>query len=271
MPNLTDIVKKINLKLNGYVYKIRHKKSVEAASLLLEKSGRMVFSGPFATMPIPPGILEGHERYLILGSYEECLHPEIYKLITSKPKFGVVVGAHKGYYVVGLLYSIENCFIISYEDSSYLQNILTDWAKHIDALDRLSINGHADVHSLKNIDQQPDFLIIDCEGNEDELLQPHLIPWLAQASIICELHDFYKPGLLSRLISRFAETHEIKIIESRPINASDYAILDDISRSEAEKCVKEDRWFCSSENTSKIFTAGRFMIAKPKELEQKHF
>ncbi|HEY9295854.1 MAG TPA: hypothetical protein VIQ31_05680 [Phormidium sp.] len=264
MSKFKILAEKILGKIQRYFQRKKYIRGQKKVESLLVKSGGMVYSGPFATMPIPPNILEAHERYLIVGSYEECIHSEIYKLIVRQPKCGVIIGAHKGYYVSGLLYTIQDCFISAFESSESLHLNLKSWAHQINAVDRLSINGYADMQALKSIAYQPDFLIIDCEGGEDELLQPALIPWLSAAFIICELHDFYKPGLLSRLIARFSKTHDIKIIESKEVDILNYAILKDFSKLEAERCVAEERWIYSENPSGRILTSGRFMVADPK-------
>lgn len=264
MFDFSILLKKVSRKISWLREGIRRKKEQELVRALLAKSGGMVYSGPFATMPIPDDCLEANERYFIVGSYEECIHSEVYNLILTQPKYGVIVGAHKGYYVAGFLHTVQNCFITAFESSKRLHSHLISWSQAINAAERLEIKGFADLNTLINLKSQPDFLIIDCEGGEDELLQPDLVPWLSKTFIICELHDFHKPGLLGRLIPRFLGTHDIKIIESQESDPKSYAILADLSPTEAKKCVHEERWIYSPESLSRILTGGRFMVASPK-------
>ena len=231
---------------------------------LLAEAGEMVYSGPFASMPIPSDFLLSHELYYILGSYERCLHDEIYKLAASQPKYGIVVGAHKGYYSVGLLYITRNCKITAFESSEILHDFIKRWSEVAKVSNRIEICGTASIEALQNVQDAPDFLIIDCEGAEDFLLRPDLITWLPEANIICELHDFYIHKLLGKLIERFSKTHNIKIIESYPVSCNDYPLLNGLIELEAKNCVKEDRWILSNKDkSSKIWTTGRFLIAHP--------
>jgi hypothetical protein len=68
---------------------------------------------------------------------------------------------------------------------------------------------------------QHPLVICDVEGAEDELLDPAAIPALTRASILVELHDMDKPGVTTRIESRFAPTHDIQRWDSRPRTAAD--------------------------------------------------
>lgn len=264
MANLKSIVKFFLKPILSRIRSFQERQSERLLNFLLTQSGEMVYSGPFSSMPIPPNFLLNHELYYILGSYERCLHPEIYKLVTNQPKYGIVVGAHKGYYSVGLLYVMRNCKITAFESSTLLHPSIERWADVANVLDRIEIRGTANIEILQSLQDTPDFLIIDCEGVEDLLLRPDLVPWLSRASIICELHDFYVPGLLGDLITRFTATHRVNIIDSYPVSPNDYPLLSQLSESDAIDCVKEDRWILSkTDQASKVWTTGRFFIASP--------
>jgi hypothetical protein len=55
-------------------------------------------------------------------------------------------------------------------------------------------------------------VFIDCEGFEDQLLDPVSFPALKHSSIIVESHDCFVPGITFRLIDRFINTHNIQVI-----------------------------------------------------------
>jgi hypothetical protein len=264
MNNLKSIIKPLLKILPLRIKKPWEYQRTKLLKFLLAQSGEMVYSGPFSSMPIPSSFLLNHELYYILGSYEKCIHGELYKLAISQPKYGIVIGAHKGYYPVGLLYIIHNCKITAFESSEIVHSSIKRWAEVTNVSHRLEICGTASIESLQNLQDKPDFVIIDCEGAENLLLRPDLVPWLSDASIICELHDFYVDGLLGTLIKRFSTTHCIRIIDSYPVSHSEYPLLSGLSESEARQCVKEDRWIQSKKNLSlKIYTSGRFLTAFP--------
>jgi hypothetical protein len=265
MSNLVPTIKKVLGYILSRVKNHQEHQHIKLLNFLLNKSGSMVYSGPFATMPIPSDLLSSHEKYYVLGSYERCLHQSIYELITTRPKYGIVVGAHKGYYSVGLLYTIRDCKITAFESSETLHLFIERWAKFSKVLDRLEIRSTANIETLQNLKEAPDFVIIDCEGAEDFILSPNDLPWLTTACVICELHDFYVHGLLGDLVSRFSPTHRIKIIDSYSVPHKEYPILARLSEPDALECVREDRWILSTKNkNSKIWTTGRFFCATPK-------
>jgi precorrin-6B methylase 2 len=227
-------------------------------------SGQMIYSGPFATMPIPECLLTYNIISYILGSYERELHSIIYKLIEKQPKRGVVVGAGFGYYAVGLAYTIPNCHIIAFEGKQELTNIITLWSKLTHTSEQIEIRGFADIVSLQNINQPPEFLFIDCEGSEIDLLMPEKVDWMRKCTIVCEVHGFYKFKLLGQLCERLSNTHQIQIIDEYPVNPRNYQLLDQLSEQDKKQCVYIDRWILNKDQTSKIYTTGQFLVAIPK-------
>jgi hypothetical protein len=59
-------------------------------------------------------------------------------------------------------------------------------------------------------------VICDVEGAEDTLLRPDDVPQLSNSVVLVEVHEAYRPGLLSQLIDRFAATHDHTVVE--PVN-----------------------------------------------------
>jgi hypothetical protein len=77
-----------------------------------------------------------------------------------------------------------------------------------------------------------------------------------------ELHEFKRPDLVATLISRFRDSHEIRIIEEADRNPSRYRILRKLPRSWQSVAVQETKWISS---TSRTTTWLRFMVLDPKE------
>jgi hypothetical protein len=89
--------------------------------------------------------------------------------------------------------------------------------------------------------KQP-LLLIDCEGAEQELLDPTAVPELKSTTIVVEVHDHLRPGIGQILRDRFAPTHEIESIESRPRDGSegaDAAALRRLRREHVAQLVHE--------------------------------
>ena len=231
---------------------------------LWESIGKMVYSGPFTSLPIPERIVTAQNIPYFLGSYERELHPIIYQLISQQKQFGIIVGGGFGYYAIGLAYTIKNSKIITFEQKQELNEIIKEWSILSQTSQQIQLEGSATLSNLQNISGQPDFLFMDCEGEELKLLCPNSILWLLKCIIICEVHSFYVPSLLSQLCHRLKDTHEINIIDEYPINSSDYQILNTLTNEEADFCVQIDRWIYKGDENFKIFTTGQFLIALPK-------
>ncbi|MEQ1735676.1 MAG: hypothetical protein ABL886_04655 [Rhodoglobus sp.] len=55
--------------------------------------------------------------------------------------------------------------------------------------------------------------VVDCEGYEDELLDPVRAPALARTDLLVETHDFARAGVTARLTERLATTHDVRRLE----------------------------------------------------------
>src|SRR5262249_33058204 len=64
-------------------------------------------------------------------------------------------------------------------------------------------------------------VIMDCEGCEDDLLDPAKAPKLRGADVILEVHDFSDPSLKQRIHDRFSATHTITEYDYHPRNPDD--------------------------------------------------
>lgn len=65
------------------------------------------------------------------------------------------------------------------------------------------------------------FLIMDCEGAEEQLLTESMHVFLKQWHILLEVHDFHAPGAGDRIHEMFESSHDIIVIWSREPSPSD--------------------------------------------------
>jgi hypothetical protein len=65
-------------------------------------------------------------------------------------------------------------------------------------------------------------VICDVEGFEEELLDPSAVPELNHADVLVELHEFIRPGIGQKIRHRFAITHRITEIHTRPRSLEDW-------------------------------------------------
>ena len=64
-------------------------------------------------------------------------------------------------------------------------------------------------------------ILCDCEGAEDDLLNPEEVQELKRAVVLVETHDAKVPGVTERLIERFTASHDIEKIPTRTRSRDD--------------------------------------------------
>jgi hypothetical protein len=64
-------------------------------------------------------------------------------------------------------------------------------------------------------------VVIDAEGSERTVLDPVLVPALGNAEILVEIHDFVSPEIGPEIARRFAGTHSLREIWTRPRTVGD--------------------------------------------------
>jgi hypothetical protein len=81
--------------------------------------------------------------------------------------------------------------------------------------ERVSVAGECDHATLRAFPSEGVALLSDCEGAEKALLDPVAVPALRGWRMLVELHDFIDPSISDTILARFADTHEIEIIEGQ--------------------------------------------------------
>jgi hypothetical protein len=149
-----------------------------------------------------------------LGTYEKELWDEIEATIAAAPSRILNIGAGEGFYAAGLAVRCPNATVEAYEAgrTGPLRKLLK-----LNRLDsRVSIHGRCDVPDLikafatRSAKDQRTLVVMDIEGGEFELLDPHEISELANCIILVEVHNFIRADLQKTLIDRFSASHAIK-------------------------------------------------------------
>jgi hypothetical protein len=107
--------------------------------------------------------------------------------------------------------------------------------------DRVHVRGWCDVEALRSVVGARSLVVCDCEGGEDELLDPAAVPALRSATLLVELHDCFVPGVTERLRERFAATHGVRLTDARPRDPGKYPVLAGLSAADQAACVDERR------------------------------
>jgi hypothetical protein len=237
-------------------------------SKVREKTGSQVYYGPFATLNIPEKLVGYLTIGEMLGTYESCLHETFNKIISMQPQHLMIVGSNHGYYTAGLSYTIQPKSIIAYEMDSHLAEISNEWWR-VNQLSPVTIKGEATEAEFRSMDGEVDFLLCDCEGAEDHLLDPTTFSWQKKSIILVELHDFYKPGITQRLIQKFKITHTTEILMDDfyedDLNEKILGAVDINYRVVKYKIKRfpHHRWIMK--NGKKVFAFGRFLALWPKQ------
>ena len=122
----------------------------------------------------------------------------------------VNVGAHWGYYALGLAMRCEMSRVVAYEMDRSRADVLRKYRRLNDLEDRVRLRGVCTPESLgRDVAESEDtFVIMDVEGAEDVLLDPTRAPGLRRTEIVVELHEHLVPGVTERLRARFADSHK---------------------------------------------------------------
>jgi hypothetical protein len=230
---------------------------------LLSESGHMVYGGPFATMKLEENLELAWDSKTIVGSYEEEIHGVINDVICMAPANIIDIGSSFGYYAVGLALKIANTMVTAFEaveDRHWKQ--LADLARINGVSSKIIQRGMCTVEELAKTCTPKSFILCDCEGGEEDILQPLEVPALKSCKILIELHEFVRPNVVGTLISRFRDSHEITIIEEADRHPSRYRILKKLPRSWRPVAIEETRWIPAE--SSRISTWLRFMVLDPK-------
>lgn len=210
--------------------------------------GLVVRGGPFSGMRYPSFALTRGELVVaqLLGAYEQELHPAVERVIAAQYELIVDIGASDGYYAVGFALRSPQATIRAYEMNPFPARVCRALADENGVAERLDLRGLCTTDEMARLPETPMFVLCDSEGAEAELMDPAVAPTLAQATLIVELHEFARPGVTQLIQRRFAQSHDIEIVESTCRYSGDYDLLmeiPDIDFADREIGVSEFRPF----------------------------
>lgn len=231
---------------------------------VVEMTCRQVEAGLFARLVLPSTPTWGYEDYaaMLLGTYEQELHEPLAKVVQIPPDSIINLGCASGLYASGLARLLRGCPVIVVDLlESALQATNEAWS--LNAL--LSTNELTTIHGELDFQQFERLLapfasplvIADIEGSEKELFEPEMVPSLAKAIIICELHDTIAPGTSDLMARRFQDSHSIQLYRSGSRNPHQHELLSEFS--------EHDRWLAISEARD---GDGVWMVAVPAGVEE---
>lgn len=197
--------------------------------------GGVVVRRPFSGTRFPGVISDTSAK--LLGSYEKELHPVIENLLADRFDSMVNIGCSDGYYAVGVARRLPPGTRIYAFDIHQPYREATEQTAAANNLG-IQVGSICTPEELLRICSGGRTLVIsDCEGCEDELIRPELVP---NATVLVELHPFAATD--QNVPRRFAGTHDIELITSTGLREpSEYPELASLPRETQEMAVFEGR------------------------------
>jgi hypothetical protein len=182
-----------------------------------------VAAGPFQGMRYGAEAFYSGYAPKLIGCYEAELHPTMQQILARDYTLLVDIGAAEGYYAVGLARGLPRSRVEAFESDDHARKLCGELVQLNHVADRVTLRGACDPEALHALPLDERSLVIcDCEGYEIELIDPAAAPALSRCDLLVEMHDCFNPRITPTLLSRFQDTHDITLIDSRPHDPADF-------------------------------------------------
>jgi hypothetical protein len=200
--------------LNNYIH-WNWQRRAELTNLIFERTKGEVYQGPFKGMKILPKWVwgDGDTAGKLLGLYECELFDSVEDAISKNPDITLNIGCAEGYYGIGMAMRTGNLSVLF--DVSQPTIAIARENAQLNKVNKIqfSTDCRAEAYSNYLAKATNPFIMMDCEGAEEELLDLDTIPELIKTSILVESHDCNRPGLTDKLVNKFSRTHNVKVIK----------------------------------------------------------
>jgi len=231
--------------LERHLQDIANARRVELIPYIFHHTDGRVQTGPFKGMTIVPRTSwgDGDTAAKLLGVYEDELHLAIEDAIAKKPDLFINIGCAEGYYAVGFSRRLPHTPGLAIDINIKamfvtINNALANSVRSLDVSEK-SINCEW-LESKIYMPERP-LLIVDCEGEEINLLDPVKVPSLQKSIMLVECHDCMIAGITDTLISRFINTHTIHKIDQKSKDPYQFEFLKELSDCDKWALVHEGR------------------------------
>jgi hypothetical protein len=199
--------------LNNYIHASWARRS-ELTNLMFGRTNGHIYRGPFQGMKILPRWSwgDGDSAAKLLGLYECELFPSIEHAIVQEPDLVLNIGSAEGYYGIGFGMR-TNAQIVLVDVQQPAIDIARENAR-VNNVNKIQFSTDSSIENFKSYvsKYKKPLIVMDCEGWEDQFLDPSAFPELLYTSVIVESHDCIKEGLTDRIVERFKDTHDIEVI-----------------------------------------------------------
>ena len=238
-PRLFNRVKRL---YRNYQFRVGHGGSeYRAKRALVKRYGQRVLAGPFLGMHYGNDVSGSAYVAKLVGSYEEELADIIEEMIQHKYDVVIDIGAAEGYYAVGFALRLPRAMIYAFDTDSEAQFFCRSLALLNGVSSRVDIRGFCDHGMLNDLCGPSSVIICDCEGFEVELLNPLIVENLKSVDILVELHEFIAPGIGDEIRSRFANSHDIVLVETSERDPRNYPVLEYVKPKDRPWAIREGR------------------------------
>jgi hypothetical protein len=177
----------------------------------------------------------------IVGSYELEIHPAVNASLRRGYRRIVNVGCGEGYYAVGYARALPDATVHAFDLDVLARHRLRTLARLNGVADRIRTAARCGPEDLAALAGRGSLVFSDCEGCEKELLDPVLVPALAEADLLVEIHDFIDPSISSTLAKRFQATHDIELFSMQERDGFHLPQVDDLPPDHRRFAVWEGR------------------------------
>jgi precorrin-6B methylase 2 len=204
---------------------------------LLPKSWRsQYFLDELLTWPVVvrSGIFQGMDYVVealgfsllpkLIGSYEKELSSIFEALRNRKVKLIFDIGAAEGYYAVGLARMLPECQVVAFEATKQGRNLLAEMARKNHVENQVDIHGECTIEQFEELLalKKPDFVLMDVEGAEKDLINPRTARLLSQTELLVELHPAVVRHIENQVRSATSGTHQPILFECKERSYQDF-------------------------------------------------
>jgi hypothetical protein len=208
----------------GYRQLQRMERDKQTGRVVYAMTGGVVCGGPFAGLRFADSEAGFTLGPKLLGTYEKELDGVVQRIFLNQYDTIVNIGAGDGFYAVGLGRHFPDCKLVCYEAIGWKHEQIQSLAQINDCGERIDIFGLCSGPDLQPALQQSGrtLVVCDVEGAELQLLDPALTPRLREADMLVEMHDVLHPGISQEIHARFAATHHVQVIPTKPRTSADW-------------------------------------------------
>lgn len=229
--------------LQRYLQNVANARRLELLPTVYHHTQGKVQTGPFQDMIIVPQYMwgDGDTAAKLMGVYEDELHASIESAIAAKPDIVINVGCAEGYYAIGAKLR-TNAEVVAVDlEQRALDICMSNASANKTNLEKYTTSMTAQELQVRIQDRTRPWLILDCEGYEEELLDIDTCTALIRSMILVETHDVFRPGITDRIKQKFDASHDITLITQQTKDPYQFAWTHTLSDCDKWALIHEGR------------------------------